>query len=126
VTLSEVTAARDTPPLALAITSQNGAVSITGPTAATVAVGGRVLTSDGRGITNVRVTLTDASGALKTTTTGEAGYYRFSDVEVGATYIVTATGKRFSFSQPTQVINLTEDETEVNFIGTAQKRLRVF
>jgi hypothetical protein len=50
------------------------------PTAATVTIGGRVLTYDGRGIRNVILTMTDSSGANRTARTTAFGYYRFSDV----------------------------------------------
>ncbi len=92
------------------------------PTAATVSVGGRVMTSDGRGIRNVVIRLTDSEGNLRTAISNSFGYYRFNDVEAGATYILTATGKRFSFSQPTQVLNVNDETDEVNFIANPIKR----
>ncbi len=58
----------------------------------------------GRGIMNVRLTLTDSSGQTKTATTSAFGYYHFEDVTAGATYIISAAAKRFVFSQPVQVL----------------------
>jgi len=91
-------------------------------TAATVSVSGRVMTSDGRGIRNVVIRLTDSQGNLRTAISNSFGYYRFNDVEAGATYILTATGKRFSFSQPSQVLNVNDETDEVNFIANPIKR----
>ena len=97
-------------------------MTITGPTAAMVSVGGRVLSNKGGGIGNVTVSLTDTNGQIKTTVTNEGGYYRFEEVEAGETYLITATGKRYTFSQPTQVININQDTEEVNFIANPVKR----
>lgn len=87
------------------------------PTAASVNLGGRIKLSNGRGIRNARVTLTMPDGTTRTVLSGAFGYYRFADVEAGATYILTATAKRFVFSVPTQVISLMEDRDDVDFIG---------
>jgi len=92
------------------------------PTAATVSVGGRVMTSEGRGIRNVVIRLTDSEGNVRTAISNSFGYYRFNDVEAGATYILTASGKRFSFSQPSQVLNVNDETEEVNFIANPIKR----
>jgi uncharacterized delta-60 repeat protein len=87
------------------------------PTAATVSVGGRVMTMNGRGIMNVRLTLTDSNGEVRTTRTTSFGYYRFNDVQAGETYVLSAAGKRYTFSQSLQVLNVSEETMEVNFIA---------
>ena len=87
------------------------------PTAASVSVGGRAVTSSGRGIRNVVIRMTDTNGNVRTATTTSFGYYRFADVAAGETYIITATGKRFTFSQPSRVLNIVEDTEDVNFIA---------
>jgi hypothetical protein len=92
------------------------------PTAATVSISGRVTSITGRGIRNVRLTLTDSSGQIRTATTTSFGYYRFDDVQAGETYVLTATGKRYTFSQPVQVLNVTEDASEVNFTANSERR----
>ena len=92
------------------------------PTVATVSVGGRVMTASGRGIRNVVIRLTDSEGNLRTAISNSFGYYRFNDVAAGATYILTATGKRFSFSQPSQVLNINDETDGVNFIGSPVNR----
>lgn len=87
------------------------------PTAALVGVGGRVLTANGNGITNVRVILTDQNGNLRTTQTSIGGNYKFETVEVGETYIISVSARRFTFSQPTQVLAVFEEKDDVNFIA---------
>jgi hypothetical protein len=97
------------------------------PTAATVSVSGYVTTTLGRGISGIQLSLTDSQGITRTASTTTGGYYRFEDVQAGETYILTATGKRYSFSQPVQVLNINEETNQVNFIANSEKRLkRVF
>ena len=94
------------------------------PTAATVSIGGRVMTASGRGIVNVNLYLTDSSGQVRTARTTAFGYYRFDDVQAGATYILSATGKRYTFSQPVQVLNVIEETDAIDFVADAEKRIR--
>jgi hypothetical protein len=98
------------------------------PTAAGVNVGGRLITNDGRGISGATVTLTDASGASRVARSDAFGYYRFEDVAAGETYVLNARGKRFSFSQPTQVFYVAEDALNIDFVANpnAEQVLRKF
>lgn len=96
------------------------------PTAATVSINGRVASITGRGIRGVRLSLTDSSGAIRTATTTASGYYQFDDVQAGETYILSATAKHYTFSQPVQVLNINDEMTEVNFIANTEKRVRSF
>ena len=97
-----------------------------GATAATVSISGRVTTADGRGIKNIRLSLSDSLGQIRTATTTSFGYYRFDDVQTGKTYILEANGKHFTFSQSVQVLNINEETDQVNFIANAEKRLGTF
>lgn len=85
------------------------------PTAATVTVGGRVTTATGRGIRNVRVSMTDASGATRTAVSGASGRFRFNNVAVGETYVFSAKGKRYDFTEPTQILSVTDEGATINF-----------
>jgi hypothetical protein len=96
----------------------------TTPTAATVSVGGRIMTTSGKGIGNVAVTMTDSAGNVRTTVSAESGSYRFDEVEVGETYILSVRGKRYTFNQSSQVMNINEETSDINFIGYSQKTFR--
>ena len=87
------------------------------PTAASVVLGGRVLTADGRGIGNARVTLTGAGGETRTAVSSAFGFYRFTDVPIGETYILTISAKRYTFVNPTQIISLSDAREDVDFIA---------
>lgn len=90
------------------------------PTAAEATIEGRVRTESGKGIRNVRITLTTSDGAVRTVLSGAFGDYRFAGIAAGQTVILTAAGKRFVFSEPTQILNLDEDMSEIDFIGFEQ------
>jgi CSLREA domain-containing protein len=88
---------------------------VTVTTAASVSIGGRVMTVNKRGISNVRLTLTQAGGTTRIVYSNAFGYYRFADVQAGETYIITASGKRFLFDNPVQALFVTEETDGINF-----------
>lgn len=85
------------------------------PTAAEVAVDGRVLTSSGQGIRNVVVTLTEQDGTVHRAVTGTFGYYAFENIEAGQTVMVRIYSKRFRFDQPVRVVTLMDAVSGLNF-----------
>ena len=87
------------------------------PLSAEVSVSGRVLTNEGRGVINARVSLMEANGNVRSVFTGRFGAFNFSNIEDGQTVIVSVRSRRFSFSQPTQVISLTDNVTDLNFVA---------
>jgi len=91
----------------------NANFAITAPTAATVSVSGRVVSSVGRGISNAQVSLTDQNGDVRNTRTNTFGYYRFSNVVAGQTYVLNVSHKRYQ--SVTRVASLVEDTSEFNF-----------
>ncbi|HEV7699528.1 MAG TPA: carboxypeptidase regulatory-like domain-containing protein [Pyrinomonadaceae bacterium] len=64
---------------------------------ATSPVSGRVLTADGRPVPNVLVRLVDDAGAARITRSDRDGYFGFKNVPMGASYLVSASHKRFRF-----------------------------
>ena len=87
------------------------------PTAARVTVGGRIRTAQGTGIRNASITLTGANGSVRTTYSTSFGYYQFTDVEIGNTYILTAQSRRFLLTEPTRVISVLENIADLDFIA---------
>lgn len=85
------------------------------PTAAAVSIGGRALTFAGNGIPRVFVSITDQNGIIRTTTTNSFGYYSFDNIQAGETYIVSVSTKQIQFSQPIQIIFVSENITSLNF-----------
>lgn len=89
------------------------AVKAAAPTAATVTIGGRVLTPAGKGAGGTRVVLTESDGSTRTAVTNPFGFYRFEDVAAGQTVTLEARSKRFEFAP--QVVAVTEEMKELNF-----------
>jgi pimeloyl-ACP methyl ester carboxylesterase len=85
------------------------------PTAASVSVGGRVLSADGQSINRVVVTLTNSNGNLRQTVTNSFGYYNFAEVVVGETYIISVRHLKYNFSPNSQIISLTDFAENINF-----------
>ncbi len=88
------------------------------PTAANVAVGGRVLTNTGTGISRSNVTLTDGAGNIRTATTNLLGYYKFEEVQAGATYILTVSNKKYLFTNSPRVITVQDNLADVDFVAS--------
>ncbi|MBK8305153.1 MAG: carboxypeptidase regulatory-like domain-containing protein, partial [Chloracidobacterium sp.] len=82
---------------------------VAAPTAAAVSISGRVLTTDGRGLRNGVVTITDQSGNARNVITGALGTYRFDDLATGATYVISVRSRRFSYEP--RVVALTDELT---------------
>lgn len=87
------------------------------PTSASVTVGGRVRTAAGSGIQNAIITMTSQNGSTRSTRSTTFGYYRFDNVMVGETYILNIATRRFTFSQPTIVISVIDEITELDFVA---------
>jgi len=87
-------------------------------TAASASISGRVLTADGRGISNAKVVITGNSLSTPiVTTTGSLGWYNIDGLHTGETYVVTVFSKRFTFSAPSRVISLVDNVGDADFIA---------
>ncbi len=93
------------------------------PTAANVSVGGRIQTSDDRGIRNVIVGLTLADGNYRWTRTGAFGYYNFEGITAGQTVTVSVSSKRFTFNPQEKVLQLEDSVADFDFTAEAQNIL---
>lgn len=76
------------------------------PTPTMVPVTGRVLDTNGRGLSGVTVVLTDMAGNSKNAVTNSFGNFNFADVEVGRSYTLQASSKSYLFDPV--VISLTD------------------
>lgn len=86
------------------------------PTAAGVSVSGRA-TSAGQGLANIIVTLANANGDIWMARTGPFGYYRFDQVPVGNTYLLTASSKQYLFSNSPRVISVHDEISDMDLIA---------
>jgi hypothetical protein len=90
------------------------------PTASNVSISGRVLSANGQGIRDARLVLTNSAGEARYAQTGSFGYFRFMDVPVGETYVLTVYARRFTFAEPSRIIALHDDLTDMNFTSELQ------
>ncbi|MGI8883301.1 MAG: carboxypeptidase-like regulatory domain-containing protein, partial [Pyrinomonadaceae bacterium] len=99
-------------------TTTTSATVLVGPTAANANISGRVLRVDGRGVGNAQVELSDQSGNVRRVRTNAFGYYSFTDIAAGETYIISVRHKRYRFES--QLLSVNNSLSEVNFIASAE------
>lgn len=87
------------------------------PTASSAVVGGRILTADGRGIRNVQVTITFPTGEIRFTRSSAFGHYRFTEIPVGETYVISVAAKKYVFPQDTLIRQVLDDVRDADFIA---------
>ena len=86
------------------------------PSAASVSLGGRVMTANGRGIAKVMVTVSGGTlTAPRTTLTSPFGYYSVGELEAGQTYIVTVGSKSYTFAVPSRSVQLVDSISDADF-----------
>ena len=90
----------------------NWTASELAPTAAQVGVSGRVLSADGHAIRGVRVTLDDGTGRQMSVISNAFGYYYFSEVQAGSTYLLGATARNYTFTP--RVLSVNDALTDVD------------
>lgn len=88
-----------------------------GTTASVATIEGRVLTNRGKAIAGAKLTLTDSQGNARSILSGRNGGFRFTDVEVGQTYVLNISSRGYRFNEPTRVLTVNEDLDGINFIA---------
>lgn len=91
------------------------AKQVLAPSAANATLSGRVMTADGRGIRGARVSLTSAAGFVRYAVTSSFGYYSFTDVTVGETYVLSVISKRYQFNP--QIVSIFDELNEIDLIA---------
>lgn len=100
------------------VTGANLTLTTAAPTAAPASISGRVLSSTGIALRNVNVTLIGGQFAQPIQTrTNHFGYYYFSEIPVGDTYILSVSGKNQTFETPTRVVSVFDNVTGFDFIA---------
>ena len=88
-------------------------------TAASVSVGGRVMTAKGgSGVGGATVSLTDQFGTVRTVRTNPFGYFRFDEIPTGDNYVFTIEHKLYGFSP--RVVTIIEDVSEIIFVPDSE------
>lgn len=86
--------------------------------AASVSVGGRILTAGGNGIRDAIVTISGGNlPSPRTLQTGSFGYYNFQGLPSGQTYTVTVSAKRHIFAMPSRMVTPQSNVTDLDFMS---------
>lgn len=86
------------------------------PTAAGASLGGRVVGTGGEPLRNVIVTVTGGNlFTPRTARTGTFGNFAFENLPVGAVYTITVQNRRYGFPQPTQLVSLLDNVSDIVF-----------
>ncbi|HEX6125008.1 MAG TPA: Ig-like domain repeat protein [Pyrinomonadaceae bacterium] len=93
---------------------------VTGPTAANAAVSGRVMDLSGRGVGGAHVTMQDQAGSVMSAVTNPFGYYHFTSVPSGQSYLISVRHKRYQFQ--TRAVTVNEDLADIDFIEEGGSR----
>lgn len=81
-------------------------------------VGGRVISTDGYGISKVRVTITDQAGEARSAITNPFGYYYFTGIATGHVYTLSVRHKDYEFIDSPVEIFLIDELSDLNFTGS--------
>jgi hypothetical protein len=84
------------------------------PTASSASVSGQVFDSNGRGSYGSFVSITDSRGNVKIAITNPFGYFSFTGLQTGQSYVISVRDKRRQYES--RVINLTDDAIGVDFM----------
>ena len=103
------------------VSSANLTIGGLAPTAAGASVSGRVLSSNGRGIANVRVGITGGNlDEPLIAITNPFGFYSLAGIPAGQTYILSVGSKQYLFADPVRVLNLDDDLAGIDFTAEPQ------
>jgi subtilisin-like proprotein convertase family protein len=81
----------------------------------TAFVSGKVFTPNGQALRSAIVTLTDSQNNRRTATTGSFGTYLFDNIQVGETYVLSVSSKRYRFAP--LVVTFNGSQSDVDFVG---------
>ena len=88
------------------------------PTSSNVSVSGRVLDSSGNPLERVSVKLTKPNGEVLRTNTNTFGFYGFTGIESGQSYVLQADSNRFTFQNNPRVLFVNNDLQDQNISAT--------
>lgn len=92
-------------------------VSFLPHTAADVSVSGRVTRANGRAAARAILTLNDGTNEARYAVTNTFGYYRFTGLTAGRSYVIAVNAKAIRFKNPSMMVEATDSLYDVNFIG---------
>ncbi|MEO6393535.1 MAG: cohesin domain-containing protein [Pyrinomonadaceae bacterium] len=92
-----------------------GQVLIVGPTAANSSIRGRLVSPVGQAVPYTHVTLTDSHGIVRTALSNPFGYFEFTEVASGQSYVIGAETRRFVFAP--RIIEVGSDLIDLEIVA---------
>lgn len=87
-------------------------------TAGEGSISGRVIDSDGYGISKAQLILVNGNtGEARIVMTNPFGFYHFNGLDVSELYVLNVSHKRYSFPEKQRVVSLDDNLTDVNFMA---------
>ncbi|HMT07565.1 MAG TPA: choice-of-anchor Q domain-containing protein [Pyrinomonadaceae bacterium] len=81
-----------------------------------VSLSGRVLGSNGAGISKARLNINNNIGGVIQAMTSSLGYYKFENLTPGTTYTITVVHKNYQFPSP-QSITIENNRSDLDFVA---------
>jgi Regulatory P domain of the subtilisin-like proprotein convertases and other proteases len=85
------------------------------PTAAGATVSGRLMTTSGAPVRGGIIKMTNSAGVEKIARSNPFGYFHFTDVSTGETYVITVESKLYRFTP--QTVSVMSDIAELNIMA---------
>jgi glucose/arabinose dehydrogenase len=82
---------------------------------ASVSISGQIFGTNGLGLRNATVTITDAAGNIRRTPTSSLGFYQLDNVDTGQTYTINVLSRRYRFEPRT--LDVSNELTNIDFVG---------
>lgn len=99
--------------------TRNNVIQIMSPTAAPAPLTGRVTDGAGNGVGFVSINVRSTDGTIdQTATTNPFGYFTFSALDTGLSYVITPARKQYTFDPPNAVYTHQGAFSEMNFTAT--------
>lgn len=92
-------------------------VTAIGPSAGDATISGRVTDAYGRAISSAAISVQDLAGNRKVVYTNTFGYYSVKGLDVGQAYVLGVSARRYTFANPSMVIDLSDNFSGANFVA---------
>ena len=97
------------------VVNDTGDAAPPAPAAVGVTVSGRVMRWDGRAVPRARVSIANVHGTSRMALTNPFGYYRFTDVFPGLSYVFTVTDRRYLFNA--RIVTVQDEMPGLDFVA---------
>ncbi len=95
----------------------DGTLTINPVSSETSSLTGRVMNENGTSLSRVAMTISNAKGETRTMLTNAFGYFTFSDLAAGETYLIAAKAKGYTFNPSSQTIIVNGNLAKIEFVG---------